>query len=112
MNNKMAKMKKKLRETEVKKEKDNLIKKEKSEEGKREEFNANVAKKQDHNYLNWAFGIMATLIVGILVFSAIAKSQTKFEYEGLTFTKEKYEEIPVYHYSYFFNSLTGRTIPQ
>lgn len=49
--------------------------------------------------------IVGFLIVLVLVFAisgAIFRSFNSFEYEGLTFTKESFGEIPVFHYYYYF----------
>jgi|SRR3989344_4396267 len=50
--------------------------------------------------LYWVLGIMASLVVVFLISLSYFKSLNKFDYEGLTFTKEKFGEIPIFHYSY------------
>jgi hypothetical protein len=43
-------------------------------------------------------------VIVFFVATAIFKQVNKVEYEGLTFTKEKVGNIPVYHYFYYFTS--------
>ena len=52
---------------------------------------------------------MAFLVIVFLISSSIFRSFNSFEYEGLTFTKERVGEIPVYHYYYYFKD-GGRII--
>jgi hypothetical protein len=56
----------------------------------------------------WIFGGMIVLIAVFLISYSIFQGLNKFEYEGLTFTKEKTGEIPFFKY-YFYakNSMTG-----
>jgi hypothetical protein len=56
------------------------------------------------------FGFLGILVVLFLVSSSIFQAFNKVEYEGLVFTKEKFGEIPVFHYSYYFRAPTGRLI--
>lgn len=60
--------------------------------------------------LMWIIGFLAFLVVVYLISSSIFKSLNSFEYEGLTFTKERLGEIPVYHYYYYFDSGEGELI--
>src|SRR3989344_265330 len=53
---------------------------------------------------------MGALIIIFLISSAVFQSLNKFEYNGLTFTKEKFGQIPVYHYYYFLKSKQGQLI--
>lgn len=64
-------------------------------------------KKQEvqNRQIYWILGVMAGLIVILLLISWMADRNTKFTYQGLSFTKEKYGEIPVYHYYYNFEYL-------
>ena len=54
--------------------------------------------------LLYFLGFFLFLIIVFLVASSFFKSFNTFEYEGLTFTKEKLGEIPIFHYYYFFNN--------
>jgi len=55
-------------------------------------------------------GFFALLVVIFLIASSIFKSFNQFDYEGLTFTKEKFDDIPVFHYYYFFKTDSGDLI--
>jgi hypothetical protein len=54
--------------------------------------------------------VIAALIVAYFLFSWIFASYGRVSYGGLTFTKEKFGTIPVYHYSYFLNSPSGALV--
>jgi len=54
--------------------------------------------------LMWIVGFFVFLVIIFLIASSVFKSFNKFEYEGLSFTNEKFGEIPVFHYYYYFNS--------
>jgi hypothetical protein len=59
----------------------------------------------------WVIGVMAAMIVVLIVASVVFQSLNKFEHDGLTFEKERFGEIPIYHYSYFpSNPYTGEVI--
>ena len=60
------------------------------------------------NQTVWIIGIMVGLIVFILVFYFAIQSMKTFSYNGLTFTKEKFGEIDVYHYYYYFSDASGQ----
>jgi len=60
--------------------------------------------------LFWILVIMASLIVSLLVLYFVLSNLNKIEYQGLTFTKERFGEIPIYHYYYYFNSSDGQLI--
>ena len=60
--------------------------------------------KSSNKELYWVFGLMAVLILVFVVSYDIFSSYRQFEYEGLTFTREKFGKIPVYRYSYFFEN--------
>lgn len=64
--------------------------------------------KKTKKELYWILGVMAGLIVIFLISSFAFNALATFEYNGLTFTKEKFGEIPVYHYYYFFNDPKGK----
>ncbi len=50
------------------------------------------------------FGFFAILVLIFVVASYAFKSMNQFEYEGLTFTEERFGEIEVYHYYYYFEA--------
>lgn len=51
---------------------------------------------------------MAILVVVFFISYYSFASLNKFEYQGITFTKEKFGEIPVYHYYYFYEHNDGQ----
>lgn len=53
--------------------------------------------------------VIFLVLVFIFSFSVFNKA-SKFNYEGLTFSKEKFGEIPVFRTSYIFRSPTGNAI--
>jgi len=55
--------------------------------------------RQDKEFY-WIVGMMVGVVLLFAFASYIFSSFNEFEYEGLTFTKEKFDEIPVYHYYY------------
>jgi len=65
-------------------------------------------KKPTHDkQLYWVLGVMVGLIAIFTVSSYIFEESKTFEYQGLSITKEKFGEIPVYRYSYYIPSITG-----
>lgn len=62
----------------------------------------NNVRKKDYS-LYWLFGALAFIVIVFFTFYYIFSSLNKFEYEGLTFTKERFGEIPVFHYYYLYN---------
>jgi hypothetical protein len=57
----------------------------------------------------WTIAFMILLFVALFGTSALFKSFNHFTYKGLSFTKEKFGTIPVYHYYYYFtDSNTGK----
>lgn len=50
--------------------------------------------------LYWTLGIIVSLIVIFLLASAFFKSLGSFEYEDMTFKKDKFGEIPIFLYTY------------
>lgn len=50
------------------------------------------------------------LVVVFLIATAIFRSMNNFEYEGLSFTKIKAGQIPIYHYSYYFTDNVGKIV--
>lgn len=62
--------------------------------------------KKEQKYNKELYIVLGAMVFLIIVFFAsyfIFNSLNIFEYEGLTFTKEKFGEIPVYHYYYFYD---------
>ena len=53
--------------------------------------------------LYWIIGIMAICLLIIILVPYISKELNTFKYQSLTFTKEKFGEISVYHYYYSFS---------
>ena len=53
--------------------------------------------------LYWTFGAMAILVAIFLVSYYSFASISKIEYNGLTFTREKFGEIPVFHHYYYIS---------
>lgn len=59
--------------------------------------------------LVWTIAFMILLFVALFGTSALFKSFNHFTYKGLSFTKEKFGTIPVFHHYYYFtDSATGR----
>lgn len=54
--------------------------------------------------LLWVAAFLFALVIIFLGASAYFRSLHTFKYEGLTFTEEKFGQLPVYHYSYFFKN--------
>ncbi|OIO81818.1 hypothetical protein AUJ84_00270 [Candidatus Pacearchaeota archaeon CG1_02_32_132] len=50
------------------------------------------------------------LILVFMISSAFFKSLSKFDYQGLEFSKDKYGELPVFKYYYIFNAPSGQLI--
>ncbi len=75
---------------------------------KREQLKKNIYSKK--NQSKQFFGIVITLAALLLLFIGsylFFQSKKSFVYEGLSFNKEKFGQIPVFHYSYFFKDLEG-----
>ena len=53
------------------------------------------------------FGV---LVVLYFIAGMYFRSLNQFTFNGLAFTKEKYGELPVYHYYYYFNDKAGRPV--
>ncbi len=60
------------------------------------------------NQLYWIFGVMLIILAGAIVYPFILNAINTFEYQGLEFRKEKFDQIDVYRYSYFFNDYSGQ----
>ena len=76
------------------------MKKDFPEKGKIENVNIEKPKRNVNKELYWVLGIMAVLVVVFLISLSYFRSLNKFDYEGMAFTKEKFGEIPIFHYSY------------
>lgn len=81
------------------------MKKEKKEEKiKKQEVPAEEKPKKKDNQLYWILGAMAVLVVVFFISYSIFSNINKVEFNGLTFTKEMFGEIPVFHNYYNFMS--------
>jgi hypothetical protein len=54
------------------------------------------------------FGFLAIIVIVFLIASAYFKSLNTFEYQKLTFTKEKLGEIPLFHHTYYIRTASGQ----
>ncbi|MEK6928861.1 MAG: hypothetical protein AABW65_02820 [Nanoarchaeota archaeon] len=72
----------------------------------------NIKKKPKKNSKNQEFryiiAAMTSLIIVFLVFYLLFQGAKTIRYEGLTFTKTKLGEIPLYHYYYYFTGDDGQ----
>lgn len=57
--------------------------------------------KKKYAKIFWVLGLLIFLIAIFFLSNYFFSRLNSFEYEGLTFTKEKFGEIPVYHYYYY-----------
>lgn len=57
----------------------------------------------------WVVGTLIGLMVLFVVFYLFFQSLSTFKYQGLTFTKEKYDKLLVYHYYYYLEDQYGET---
>lgn len=71
----------------------------KEEENKEIPGSAKVERK--NNQIFWIIGMILFLVVVFSISYYIFSSYRSFEYTGLTFTREKFGEIPVFHYYYY-----------
>lgn len=57
----------------------------------------------------WVLSVMAGLVILFLSSYYFFQSLKTFEYEGMSFTEEKFGDIPLYHYYYLtsFGAITG-----
>lgn len=53
---------------------------------------------------------LAGLVVIYFIASAYFKSLNQFEYEGLSFTRERFDKSTVYHYYYYYENRQGQLI--
>lgn len=58
--------------------------------------------------LQWILGSMAVVLALLFLGPMVLREFTSFEYKGLAFTKERFGNIPVFHYSYYFNDELGQ----
>ncbi len=56
----------------------------------------------------WVIGTMAVIVGALILTPVIVRMLATFEYQGLTFTRERFGDIPVYHYSYYFTDDVGQ----
>lgn len=73
------------------------------------------AQSKSDKRLYWILGSLAGLVVVFLAASSFFSSLGSIEYEGLTFTKEKFGDIPLFKYYFYANptsSITGQVIGQ
>lgn len=79
------------------------------EEDKKEEIKEEKRKlEEEGKQAAWIIGIMIGLVVLVLVVYFMIKGMATFNYKGLTFTREKFGELMVYHYFYYFNDSSGQ----
>jgi hypothetical protein len=85
------------------KKKENPIESEKKDDSN-EKSTASFNKKERklEKELLWIGGFMILLVLVFFGANAYFKGLGKIEHEGLTFSKEKLGEIPIYHYYYYF----------
>lgn len=77
----------------------------------KKETNAKDARKNEKSEgkeLYWIIGVMIFCILVLISFPWIAKKFNTFKYEGLTFTKERFDQLSVYHYYYNFADDSGQ----
>ncbi len=80
-------------------------------EGKEKEISEEVIPKRKTKEIYVILAFMAGLVILFLISVSIFNSLKIFDYEGLTFTKERFGEIPVFHYYYYINNpITGNVI--
>lgn len=60
--------------------------------------------------LLWIIGFLAFLVILFFAASAVFRKLNSFEYEGLTFTKERFDKLIVYHHYYYFTNEQGEVI--
>ena len=70
-----------------------------------------MARKKDQNkQIYWILGVMILVLVIILLIPAASRWFNSFNYEGLSFTKERFGTIPVYHYYYNLKDVSGKVV--
>lgn len=87
-----------------------LIKEQKEEANQQEPVDADQLKgeqqdqnkkKTRHYQLYWIIGTILFLVIVYFISNYIFSQLSTVEYEGITFTKEKFGDIPVFHYYYY-----------
>jgi len=69
----------------------------------------NVRKEKKVNKeIYWILIVMIIIIALIAMIPYISKWFNTFKYDGLTFTKERFGQITVYHYYYYFKDRTNQ----
>lgn len=58
--------------------------------------------------LYWVIGVMVLMLLVILLIPVISRWNNNFSYQGLSFSKEMFGKIPVYHYYYYLKDKTGQ----
>jgi|SRR3989344_776458 len=53
-------------------------------------------------------GVMIGIILILVITTMVVRNMRTFQYEGLTFTKERFDKINVYHYYYYFSDESGQ----
>ncbi|MCH7568205.1 MAG: hypothetical protein IIA87_02175 [Nanoarchaeota archaeon] len=81
-----------------------MVRKSVQKKVKKRLFRKTKGERKIEKELLWIVGFIAFLVIIFLVASSIFKGFNQIEYEGLIFTKERLGEIPVYHYSYYFEN--------
>lgn len=68
-----------------------------------------IEKKIEHDLLRT--GIFIAVIILVFIGAGMYfKSLNHFTYQGLAFTKERYGQLPVYHYYYYFTNQAGKIV--
>ncbi len=68
----------------------------------------NIFWKPKNNEVIWVVGTMIVIILALVLMPMFMRMFATFDYQGLTFTREKFGDIPVYHYSYYFTDNVGQ----
>lgn len=87
-----------------------MVKKSKEKQDNQVVINKDIKKVSNfvkYNYkknkeMIWIIGFMIVLLIALLATSSFIKGLNHFNYKSLSFTKERFGEIPVYHYYYYF----------
>ena len=75
---------------------------------KEEKKDSPVKKNDNAKEIYWIIGVMVVALIAILLIPSISRWYNTFNYQGLTFTKEMYGQIPVYHYYYYVTPSNGQ----
>jgi hypothetical protein len=86
------------------------LEKEESKEQKSKEDKEEEKKDSQESGAKWlVIGIVA-VVIGLFVFGWVLSESKKFDYIGLTFTKENFGEIPIYKVPLAGNTINGQPI--